>query len=60
MAQPYGVAYQAERQVQESPTRRRVDLPFSERRLLLLSLDMLALGAALLLTLAWRPGHDLD
>lgn len=60
MAQPYEVACQAERQVQESPTHRRMALPFSERRLLLLSLDTLAQGATLLLTMAWRPGYDLD
>jgi len=38
----------------------RLPLPFSERRLLLMGLDLLALNGALLLALSVRPGQSLD
>ena len=38
----------------------RLPLRVSERRLLLMGLDLLAMNGALLLALALRPGHNLD
>ena len=35
-------------------------LPFSERRLVLMALDLLVVNGALLLALALRPGYELD
>jgi hypothetical protein len=35
-------------------------LPFPERRLVLMALDLLAVNGALLLALALRPGYGLD
>jgi len=38
----------------------RLPLPFSERRLVLMALDLLAMNGALLLALALRPGYGLE
>jgi exopolysaccharide biosynthesis polyprenyl glycosylphosphotransferase len=38
----------------------RLPLPFAERRLVLMALDLLAVNGALLLALALRPGYGLD
>jgi len=46
--------------LQRADAQRLFSLPFSERRLLLGTLDLLALNGALALSLALRPEHDLN
>ncbi|MEM2001673.1 MAG: hypothetical protein QXT77_03365, partial [Candidatus Methanomethylicaceae archaeon] len=45
---------------QSHSVRRDFPLPFSERRLLLRVLDLLAVNGALVLALALRPGYGLE
>ena len=55
--------FQAEQQatvLQRTLSRSLSPLPFSERRLVLMALDLLAVNGALLLALALRPGYGLE
>jgi exopolysaccharide biosynthesis polyprenyl glycosylphosphotransferase len=55
--------FQAEQQatvLQRTLSRSLSPLPFSERRLVLIALDLLAVNGALLLALALRPGYGLE
>jgi exopolysaccharide biosynthesis polyprenyl glycosylphosphotransferase len=51
---------QAQQQATALQQRALFPLPFSERRLVLMALDLLAVNGALLLALALRPGYGLD
>jgi lipopolysaccharide/colanic/teichoic acid biosynthesis glycosyltransferase len=51
---------QAQQQATALQQRALFPLPFSERRLVLMMLDLLAVNGALLLALALRPGYGLD
>ena len=46
--------------LQRTLSRSLSPLPFSERRLVLMALDLLAVNGALLLALALRPGYGLE
>ncbi|MDW8103366.1 MAG: hypothetical protein RMK30_10915, partial [Anaerolineae bacterium] len=52
--------HQEARTLERSIRRGLFPLPFSERRLVLRVLDLLAVNGALLLALALRPGYSLD